>query len=753
MKDRTSSFPVIAKGKGIKGKLRLFRLMGLLRPHLKLFIVGLILSMISTAIGLLPPYISKEITDKVLVPMENPDLLVYLVSLLIILHIVNVVISAARSYIMSVLNNRVVLDLRDRLYKHVMSLSLDFYDRSKTGDIVARVFSYVRQIHSFLVNGLQTLIINILMLSGTLIIIFTINFKLALISLAPIPIIILATWAYQRRARFAFLKIWKVISNFTSYLTSVLSSIVLVKVLGMENIEIKRFRKYAKDMYDAQIDLTKINIKYFPAMRFSLALTSTLIMLIGGLMVLRGEATIGTIMAFLGYIWQVYGPIQALSGIMTLYTQAETAYEKLLEVLNMEPSVKEAPDAVDVEIKGHIKVEDVYFAYTNRPILKGVSLEVKPGEVIGLIGPNGSGKTTLARLLTRLYDPKKGRILIDNIDIRKIKFSSLRRQISMVPQEPLLLSGSIALNIAYGMKKVSPLDILIASKISCAHEFIMNLPLAYDTDVGEAGRRLSGGQKQMVCIARALIRKPKILILDEATSSIAIDLEEKIMQGVLAYLPNTTMILISHRPSLINFVNRVLEMRNGVIVNEFEGFLKERPVLDNNSYLNIIDPKTISIKYDGKSLCVSTKDGYTLKNIKAKLPFPISYPKMVILYGPKGDELCIIENYEELDPESRKALVEYIRNAYNMVGIEKIIRIMPVGRRRHGGIAIILKDEKGEIREEVVSVNAITVHDNTLMIITQDRIYITDLDNLDKTTRMGLLSFAIETESPWSSKE
>ncbi|MGB9760127.1 MAG: DUF1854 domain-containing protein [Thermoproteota archaeon] len=729
----------------------LLKLMSLLKPHLKLFTLYFILSIVSTAIGLVPPYINKVITDQVLVPMQHLDLLIKLVALLVGLYAVNVVISATGGYVVEVLHNRVVLDLQERLYTHMMALGLDFYDQSQTGDLVAKIFTYVRQIQSFLIDGLQSVMVNILMLGGTLIIIFAMNFKLALAALIPIPVIIIGTWAYQRKVRFAFLRVWKVTSNFMSYVTSVVSSIVLVKVLGIEDIENKRFFKYAKDIYDAQINLAKVNVEYFPAMNFSLTLSSTLIMLFGGFMVLNGEATIGTIVAFLGYVGQVYTPIRSLSQISALYVQAETAYEKILEVLNVEPSVKEAPDAVDIKIGGSIKVEEVQFAYSDKPVLKGVSFEIKPAEVVGIVGPNGSGKTTLVRLLTRLYDPDEGRIFYDNVDLRKLKLSSFRSQVVMVSQEPLLLPGSIALNIVHGLREASPIDVLVASKISCAHDFIMSLHLAYDTDIGEAGRRLSGGQKQMVCIARALVRKPRVLFLDESTSNVAVDLEEKIIKGVLNYLPDSTIILISHRPSLVNYINRVIEVQDGMIVNELKGLLRERAVAENGSYINLVDPSSITVRYENSSLQITTKEGYTLSNIKAKLPFPISYPKMAILYDEKGNELGVIADYDKLDEKSREAMSNYITKEYNVASIKRITRLLPIGGRRSANIVVVFEDENGVVRREIVLPNAIVVQNNRLTILTHNGIYVADVNKLEKSTRLGLLSLAVEAEATWSS--
>ncbi|MEM3957064.1 MAG: DUF1854 domain-containing protein [Thermoproteota archaeon] len=744
------TLPAGGGGRAAKGG-NLLRLIGLLKPHVKLLTVYIILSIVSTTIGLVPPYVSKIVTDQVLIPMRNPELLMWLVALLIGLYVLNIAVSATAGYLAEVLHNRVVLNLQKRIYSHMMNLSLDFFDQSQTGDLVAKIFAYTRQIQSFLIDGLQSITVNILMLIGTLIIIFTMNPKLALAALIPIPIIILVTRIYQKKVRFAFLRVWKVTSNFMSYVTSVLSSIVLVKILGIENTETTRFHKYAGDIYDAQINLAKVNVQYFPIMNFSLTLASTLIMLFGGLMVLNGEATVGTIVAFLGYVAQVYTPIQSLSRISTLYVQAETAYEKILEVLSMEPSVKEAENPVDREISGNIRVENVYFAYSEKPVLKGVSLTAESGEVVGIVGPNGSGKTTLVRLLTRLYDPDEGRILYDNIDLREMKLSALRSQVVMVSQEPLLLPGSIALNIVHGFKQASPIDVLVASKISRAHGFVMRLPLAYDTDIGEAGRRLSGGQKQMVCIARALVRRPRVLFLDESTSNIAVDLEEEIVKGVLSHLPDSTIILISHRPTLTKYVNRVIEVYEGRIVNEYNGLLRERPGSSDAEHAALIDPAGVKISCENGSLKVSAKEGYVLPNVSARLPFPVSYPYMVILYDEKGDELGIVEDYRKLDAESRNAVASYIARKYNVSRIKRIVEILPVGGgRRSANVIIVFEDENGSVRRETVLPNTIIVQGNRLSILTFHGIYMADLTRLDRSTRLGLLSLAMDAEALWS---
>jgi ABC-type bacteriocin/lantibiotic exporter with double-glycine peptidase domain len=729
----------------------LLRLIGLLKPHVKLLTIYIVLSIVSAAIGLVPPYVSKIITDQVLIPMRNPELLISLAALLVGLYVLNIAVSATAGYLAEVLHNRVVLNLQKRLYSHMMTLSLDFFDQSQTGDLVAKIFSYTRQIQSFLIDGLQSIMVNVLMLIGTLIIIFTMNPRLALAALTPIPIIIVGTWAYQKKVRFAFLRVWKVTSNFMSYVTSVLSSIVLVKILGIESIETSRFHKYAGDIYDAQINLAKVNVQYFPIMNFSLTLASTLIMLFGGFMVLNGEATVGTIVAFLGYVTQVYTPIRSLSQITTLYVQAETAYEKILEVLNMEPSVKEAENPVDRKIEGSISVENVYFAYSEKPVLKGVSFNVESGEVLGIVGPNGSGKTTLVRLLTRLYDPDEGRILYDNVDLRELKLSTFRSQVVMVSQEPLLLPGSIALNIVHGFKEASPIDVLVASKISRAHEFVMRLPLAYDTDIGEAGRKLSGGQKQMVCIARALVRKPRVLFLDESTSSIAMDLEEEIIRGVLSHLPGSTLILISHRPTLTKYVNRVIEVYDGKIVNEYDGLLRERPERAEAEHITLIEPASVKISCENGSLRVSTREGYVLLNVSARLPFPVSYPHMVILCDEKDDELGIIEDYRKLDAESRNAVASFIAGKYNVARIRRIIEVLPVGGgRRSANVIVVFEDENGSIRRETVLPNTIIVQGDRLSIVTFHGIYVADLKRLDRNTRLGLLSLAVDAEALWS---
>lgn len=742
---------------GFRARFKWLRLLEILKPYWKLFSIGVLLFFISTAIDLLPPYLTKEIIDRVLIPMNNLNLLIYYITLLLVLQTAGAIVSAIRRYVMSLVSNRVILDLRNSIYRNLMALSLDYYDKSMTGDIVVRIFDYVRQIDGFLVDGFPSLMMNMLTLFGTLIVIFALNIKLALVSLFSIPVILFGIWAYQKRAYFLFTRIWKVTSNFMSYVTSVISSIILVKVLGRESIEIKRFRKYAEEIYNAQIDLVKLNVMFFQSIDYGIAFSNILLMLVGGFLVLNGETTIGTITAVLSYLSKVYGSIRFLGTFSSQYVQADTAYEKVLEVLSAKPSISEDPDAVDLKLKGCIEVENVFFSYTKgRPVLKGLSFKVESGEVIGIIGPNGAGKTTLVRLLTRLYDPDRGRILYDGVDLKKIKLASFKDQVIMVTQEPLLLPGSIALNIAYGARNVKPIDIIRASKLSHAHSFIMSLPLAYDTDVGEAGRRLSGGQKQMICIARALVKKPPVLILDESTSNVAVDLEQLIMNNVLGFMKNSTLLIISHRPTLMKYVNRLIEVDDGRIINEVDGQLKESPEIDVDRIVKILNPKSISIEFNSLSLHIEIDGKMIAKDAEAKLPFPLSYPNMVALYDSEGNELGIIEDYTSLDEKSREVLKTFLQNQYNLINIKKILRILPLGgggmRFRGAGSAnvlLTLESENGEIVREVVSTNLITISGEKVIIPTPKRFYVINMNSLNKTTRIGLLSLALRTENPW----
>jgi ABC-type multidrug transport system ATPase subunit len=335
----------------------------------------------------------------------------------------------------------------------------------------------------------------------------------------------------------------------------------------------------------------------------------------------------------------------------------------------------------------------------------------------------------------------------------------------MVSQEPLLLPGSIALNIAYGSRNVKPIDVIRASKMSYAHNFIMRLPLAYDTDIGEAGRRLSGGQKQMVCIARALIKAPPVLILDEATSNVTIELEQMIINNVLGFTRDSTLIIISHRPTLIKYVNRLIEVDYGRIVNELEGQLKERPNFDVDKIVSVLDPKSIHIELNESSLNVKLGEGRIIEGVAARLPFPLSYPNMVILYDSKGGEVGIIEDYTRMDDESINALKMHLQKEYNFINVKKIVKILPLGglgggmgrpmggRGRTGNVLLILEGENGEIMQEVVPTNMITISGEKVTIPTPQRFYIINMKNLSKTVRNGLRSLALQTENPWEHLE
>jgi ABC-type multidrug transport system fused ATPase/permease subunit len=541
-------------------------LMGFLKPHIHYIILAIVLSLSITALNLTPPYLMKILLDEVFAN-KNLAMLTYIVIAFISVYALNAILGAAQNYTLSYLGQKIIYNMRVKIYEHLQSLSLGFYDRMSSGRIMTRITDDVGRVQWFLTWGTQTLVISLLQILGIGVIIFSMNPYLALFALAPIPIIVVGVPLFRKRAHKAYHKAWRRWADVSSLLWDTIPGIIVVKAFTQERFELKRFIERMSNLVKANLRVTLLHIKFFPLLGFSISTGTAIIWWIGGQKVLGGEISFGSLIAFISYMSMFYGPIQTISNLFEPLQSSITSSERILEIMQIEPEIKDAPDAIEFSFKGAITFKNVSFGYNPYiPVLSNINLEIKPGERIGIVGPSGSGKTTLTKLLLRFYDPTDGAIYIDGVDLRKIKIRCLRSQIGIILQEPLLFYGSIASNIAYGKQDATPEEIIAAAKAANLHDFIMSQPLAYDMNVGDRGWRLSGGERQRVAIARAIITEPKILILDEATSSVDTLTEKKIQEAMENLTKGRTTIIIAHRLSTLQNVDRIVVMDKGRIV-------------------------------------------------------------------------------------------------------------------------------------------------------------------------------------------
>lgn len=555
----------IRKKNNVKKSQTFKWLLSYLKPNLHYATLALILSLSITGLSLTPPYLMKLLIDDVFVN-RNIDLLLFVTVALISIYAGNAVLGSAQRYTLTYLGQRIIYNMRVQVYEHLQKLSLGFYDKMSSGRIMSRVLNDIGRVQWFLTWGTQTLIISLLQIIGIGVIIFSMNPYLALFALIPVPLIIVGIPLFRRKSHKVYHKAWRRWADVSSLLWDTIPGIIVVKTFTRERFEINRLTEKMKNLVKSNLSITRLHIEFFPLLGFAMSTGTAIIWWIGGQEVLASQVTIGSLIAFVNYMGMFYGPIQTLSSIFEPLQQAVTSSERVLEIMQIESDIKDPPDSLEFPFRGEITLENVSFGYNPYiPVLSKINLRIKPGEKIGIVGPSGSGKTTLTKLLLRFYDPTEGRICIDGVDLRKIRTRCLRSQIGLVLQEPLLFYGSIAYNIAYGKEDAPPEEIIAAGKAANVHEFAMNHPLAYDTNVGDRGWRLSGGERQRVAIARAIITEPKILILDEATSSVDTLTEKEIQQAMDNLAKGRTTIIIAHRLSTLQKVDRIVVMKKGRI--------------------------------------------------------------------------------------------------------------------------------------------------------------------------------------------
>jgi len=544
-----------------------WRLLRYLKPFWLAAAGSFLLMIIITAVELAPPYLSKIMVDEVILK-KNFALLKFLLLLLLGVHAGGTLLSSGRGYLMAWLGQSIIYRLRMQVYEHLQRLSLRYYDSQQTGQIMSRITRDTGNLQDFLAEGFQDVLRNTLTCLIIGVMLFTLDWRLAALTLVPVPLLAAGSWLFATRIRPLYRQTWRKWGALSAILADAIPGVRVVKAFARERQEIEKFARHNADLMRISLRASRLSTFFYPLMGFVTTLGSLIVWGYGGAQVIRGELTLGVLVAYIGYLWRFYAPVQQLSQMNDRIQRAATAAERVFEVLDTEPEVVDAPGAIELrEVRGHIEFDHVTFAYEeDQDVLKDVSFEIQPGEMIGLVGPSGAGKSTTINLICRFYDVKSGAIRVDGYDLREVTHESLRRHIGMVLQEPFLFHGTIAENIAYGKPEASMAEIIAAAKAANAHEFILQFPDGYDTLVGERGARLSGGERQRISIARAILKDPRILILDEATSSVDTETEAAIREAIERLIQNRTTIAIAHRFSTLRNADRLVVLDKGRVV-------------------------------------------------------------------------------------------------------------------------------------------------------------------------------------------
>ena len=548
-------------------------------------------AMILTAIlGLIPPQIYRLVIDDAILVNDTQKLFFYSFSIIALYFTIGVFGYVRRFYAQK-LSQKVLFDLRNDLYSHLMNMSFRFFDRRRTGQLLSRVTSDVENIRFMLSIGLIMMIYGLLSIALTFGVLITMNPLLTVVVSIPFPILLYIAYRFGKVVRPKFYDIRKQFGKMTSIIQQDITGAPVVKAFGSEKLEFDRFTKENETYLHMNINVAKLRAKYMSALIFVIGLSSLLVFFVGGILTIQGVITLGILVAFYGYVIQLVMPVRFLGFLVSFYSQAMAAGERILEILNEKPSVAEKPDAIELPpIRGHIKFENVSFKYKDSWILRNVSFEIPAGKIAVVLGTTGSGKSTILKLIPRFYDVTEGRILIDGYDIRDVTIESLRKQIGIVPQDIFLFSGTIRENIAYGKPDATEEEIIRAAKLANIHDFIESLPEKYDTIIGERGITLSGGQRQRIALARAILTDPRILILDDATSSVDVKTELEIQKALERVLKGRTAIIVTQRMSLVMKADLIIVLDRGRVVGigTHKSLYKKNPV-----YTKIFDAQLI----------------------------------------------------------------------------------------------------------------------------------------------------------------
>ena len=552
----------------------LLRLWRFARPYRGRLLLGFVLTLASTGASLVPPYLTIPLMDEVLIPYQNgqridPALVWVLLGGLLASALVAWGLGWARTWLLALVSERIGADLRTATFEHLLRLSLDYFGGKRTGDLMARIGSESDRICVFLSLHALDFATDVLMMAMTAAILFSIDPALAMATLLPLPFIVWMIHLVRDRLRTGFEKIDRVWGEVTSVLADTIPGIRVVKAFAQERREAERFRQANQANLAVNDRINKVWSLFAPTVTLLTEIGLLVVWAFGIWRVSRDEVTVGVLTAFIAYIGRFYGRLDSMSRIVSLTQKAAAGAKRIFDILDHVSNVPEPADPVRLPaVQGRLSLRGVHFRYGSRAVIRGVDLDIAAGEMIGLVGHSGSGKSTLVNLICRFHDVSDGAIRLDGVDLRRLRVEDHRRHIGLVLQEPFLFFGTVAENIAYGRPDASREAIVAAARAAHAHDFILRLPHGYDSMLGERGQGLSGGERQRISIARAPLRAPRILIPDEATSSVDTETEKEIQQALDNLVRGRTTIAIAHRLSTLRRADRLVVMDRGRVVEQ-----------------------------------------------------------------------------------------------------------------------------------------------------------------------------------------
>lgn len=542
------------------------RLWGYMRPYRLQFVLTTIALLAAIGVGMINPYLTRMLIDQVIVGKQM-DLLWPLALGLVGVSAVLALLQYIHSYSFENLAQKVIYAIRHSMYRHLQQASFSFYDKARTGELMSRLTGDLEGVRAFMVGGFPSLVSSLVTFISVTILLLSLDVKLTLVCLSFSPFLAITAFSFDKKIRRAYREIRQQMAAFNSFLQENITGIRVVKAFAREKYEVERFRQEDDHIYEKNMAAGLLNSRFGPLLELLSGISVVVLIWYGGMLAIQKEITVGTLVAFNSYLWSLIWPMRQLGMLLNMTGQAISSGQRIFELLDTNTAMPVKANAYKPDkVRGHVRFDHVTFKYDDNVVLEDINIDAPAGKKVAIMGATGAGKTSIVNLICRFYDPQKGRVLVDGVDVMEWDLKELRRHVAIVMQETFLFSDTITNNIAYGKDYASMDEIIAAAEAASAHDFIMEMPEGYETIVGERGVGLSGGQKQRIAIARALLIDAPILILDDATSSVDMETEHEIQQALKRLMAGRTTFIIAHRISAVKDADEIIILDNGRIV-------------------------------------------------------------------------------------------------------------------------------------------------------------------------------------------